>query len=109
MVAASFLVRQLAVDWRVGAAHFMEHLVDGDVASNSGNWQWVAGTGTDSRPGRTFNPARQGRLHDPDGAYVRRWVPELASLPKGRIHDPAPADRRSLGYPPSILEAELVA
>lgn len=76
MVAASYLTKQLGVDWRAGAAHFMAELIDGDVASNSGNWQWVAGTGADTRPNRTFNPDRQARLHDPDGSYVHRWLPE---------------------------------
>jgi deoxyribodipyrimidine photo-lyase len=75
MVAASYLTKELGVDWRIGAAHFMAHLVDGDVASNSGNWQWVAGTGADPRPNRRFNLERQARLHDPDGAYVGRWLP----------------------------------
>jgi len=76
MVAASFLTKELGIDWRVGAAHFMAHLVDGDVATNSGNWQWAAGTGADTRPNRRFNPERQARLHDPDGSYVERWLPE---------------------------------
>lgn len=76
MVAASYLTKELGVDWRVGAAHFMEQLVDGDVASNSGNWQWVAGVGADTRPNRRFNAERQARLHDPDRVYVRRWLPE---------------------------------
>jgi deoxyribodipyrimidine photolyase len=76
MLAASYLTKELGVDWRVGAAHFMAHLVDGDVPANSGNWQWVAGTGADTRPNRRFNLERQARLHDPDGSYVRRWLPE---------------------------------
>ena len=76
MVVASYLTKELGVDWRIGAAHFQEQLVDGDVASNSGNWQWVAGTGADTRPNRRFNPERQARIHDPDGAYVARWLPE---------------------------------
>ena len=76
MVAASYLMKELGIDWRTGAAHFMTHLVDGDVASNSGNWQWVAGTGADTRPNRRFDPERQARLHDPEGAYVGRWLPE---------------------------------
>jgi deoxyribodipyrimidine photo-lyase len=104
MIAASFLTKQLGVDWRVGAAHFMEHLVDGDLASNTGNWQWVAGTGTDSRPNRFFNPALQGRRHDPQGGYVRRYVPELEPLAAAQIHDPSPADRRALGYPEPIVD-----
>jgi deoxyribodipyrimidine photo-lyase len=98
LVAASFLVKRLGVDWRIGAAHFSEELLDGDAASNSGNWQWAAGTGTDTRPNRTINPTRQARAHDPDGDYVRRWVPELASLPAPRIHEPTSEQRRALGY-----------
>ena len=109
LVAASLLVKQLEIDWRIGAAHFMEHLLDGDAASNSGNWQWVAGTGTDTRPNRTFNPTRQARVHDPDGDYVRRWLPELASLPAPRIHDPTPEQRRALGYVDPIRIEERVA
>jgi deoxyribodipyrimidine photo-lyase len=76
MVTAAYLTKELGVDWRIGAAHFQEQLIDGDVASNSGNWQWVAGTGADTRPNRRFDPERQARLHDPDGAYVARWLPE---------------------------------
>ena len=108
LVTASLLVKDLGIDWRVGAAHFIEHLLDGDAASNSGNWQWVAGTGTDTRPNRTFNPTRQGRLHDPDGDYVRRWLPELASLPAERIHDPTPAQRHSLRYADPLRSKEWV-
>ena len=87
-LAASYLVKHLGVDWRLGAAHFFELLVDGDPASNSGNWQWVAGTGTDTRPNRVFNPIAQSRRFDPDGAYVRRYLPELADLPESSIHEP---------------------
>jgi deoxyribodipyrimidine photo-lyase len=104
LIVASFLTRHLLVDWRVGAAHFLEQLVDGDLASNAGNWQWVAGTGTDTRPGRYFNPVLQGRRYDPSGDYVRRFVPELASLPADHVHDPAPADRRAAGYPDPIVD-----
>lgn len=92
MIVASYLTKQLGVDWRVGAAHFMAHLVDGDVASNSGGWQWSASTGTDAQPWfRIFNPLLQARRFDPDGAYVRRWVPELAArddLPGAAVHEP---------------------
>jgi deoxyribodipyrimidine photo-lyase len=79
MIVASFLTKDLAVDWRDGAAHFSRLLLDGDLASNTGNWQWIAGTGADTRPGRIFNPARQAARFDPDGEYVRRWVPEVGS------------------------------
>jgi deoxyribodipyrimidine photo-lyase len=80
LVTASFLVKDLEIDWRHGADHFERLLVDGDVASNRGNWQWVAGTGVDhAQAGRMFNPTLQARKLDPDGAYVRRYVPELES------------------------------
>ncbi|WP_249423898.1 cryptochrome/photolyase family protein [Nocardioides coralli] len=79
MIVASFLVKDLHVEWQHGARHFMEWLVDGDLASNQHGWQWTAGCGTDAAPFfRVFNPVSQGRKFDPDGAYVRRWVPELA-------------------------------
>jgi deoxyribodipyrimidine photo-lyase len=100
MIVASFLTKHLGVDWRVGAAHFMEHLLDGDVASNSGGWQWAASTGTDPQPWfRVFNPTLQGRRHDPDGAYVRRWVPELAGQPDALVHEPPPG-----AYLPPIVD-----
>ena len=89
MVAASFLVKDLLIDWRLGEEHFLYWLVDGDVAQNVGNWQWVAGTGADAAPYfRIFNPVSQGRRFDPEGVYVRRWVPELAGLPAPAIHSP---------------------
>jgi len=89
MVAASFLVKDLLIDWRRGEQVFMEHLVDGDPAANNGGWQWTAGTGTDAAPYfRIFNPVLQGKKHDPQGAYVRRWVPELARVPDRFIHEP---------------------
>ena len=81
MITASFLTKDLHVWWPVGARHFLSLLIDGDVASNNHGWQWVAGTGTDASPYfRVFNPVTQGKKFDPDGAYVRRWVPELAHL-----------------------------
>jgi deoxyribodipyrimidine photo-lyase len=89
MVTASFLVKDLHVWWPVGARHFLDHLVDGDLASNNHGWQWVAGTGTDAAPYfRVFNPVTQGKRFDPDGDYVRRWVPELAHLAGGAAHEP---------------------
>ena len=96
MITASFLTKDLHVWWPVGARHFLEHLVDGDIASNNHGWQWVAGTGTDASPYfRVFNPVTQGLRFDPDGAYVRRWVPELAHLP-GRGRPRAVGRRRRL-------------
>ncbi len=89
MIAASFLTKDLLADWRLGEAEFMRHLVDGDVASNNGGWQWTASIGTDPQPYfRIFNPILQGKRFDPSGAYVRRWVPELARVPETRIHEP---------------------
>ncbi len=90
LVAASYLVKDLYLDWRLGAAHFQEWLVDGDLASNAGNWQWVAGTGNDTRPNRVLNPARQALRFDPRGDYTRRHLPELGS-----------AD-----YPPALVDHE---
>ena len=91
MIAASFLAKHLGVDWRVGEQYFMEHLIDGDPASNNGGWQWAASTGTDAQPWfRIFNPTLQAIRHDPDGAYVRRWVPELAGLSGEAVHAPPP-------------------
>lgn len=107
LLAASFLVKDLRLDWRLGAAHFAELLVDGDVASNSGNWQWVAGTGTDTRPNRVFNPVRQAMRFDPVGDYVRRYVPELASLPPKTIHQPWTLGAEALaglGYPAPLVD-----
>ena len=104
MIAASFLTHDLNLDWRAGAAHFMRHLTDGDVACNQMNWQWAAGTGTNAGPRRIFNPTRQSRRFDPTGTYIRRYVPELAELPAAVIHDPDPATRRARGYPDPIVD-----
>jgi deoxyribodipyrimidine photo-lyase len=106
MIVASFLVKDLHIDWRRGARHFMAHLVDGDLASNYHGWQWVAGTGTDASPYyRVFNPTRQGKEFDPDGTYVRRWVPELRDVPTRSVHEPwlAP-DGLPAGYPAPIVD-----
>ena len=101
MITASFLTKDLLIDWRLGEAWFMRCLVDGDPASNNGGWQWSAGTGTDAAPYfRIFNPVLQGQKFDPRGDYVRRWVPELASVPDVYIHAPwqMPEElQRSLG------------
>lgn len=102
LLTASFLTKTLYQDWRAGAAHFLSLLVDGDLANNQLNWQWVAGTGTDTRPNRVLNPLTQARRFDPDGAYVRRWVPELAGVAGAAVHRPwLLADRP--GYPAPLL------
>ncbi|HEX4745333.1 MAG TPA: deoxyribodipyrimidine photo-lyase [Gaiellaceae bacterium] len=88
LATASFLTKHLYVDWRVGGAHFADLLVDGDIPNNLGNWQWVAGTGADTRPNRMFNPTRQAQRYDPRGDYVRRWVPELAGIEGAAVHEP---------------------
>jgi deoxyribodipyrimidine photo-lyase len=91
LVVASFLTKDLHLDWRLGEAHFMRHLIDGDEASNNGNWQWIAGVGVDPAPvhRRLYNPARHQERYDPGGEYVRHWVPELGRVPLERLPDPA--------------------
>ena len=89
MITASFLVKDLLIDWRWGERWFMQQLLDGDPAANNGGWQWTAGAGTDAAPYfRIFNPTLQGKRFDPDGAYVRRWVPEVEAAPTRYIHHP---------------------
>jgi deoxyribodipyrimidine photo-lyase len=89
MITASFLVKDLLIDWRWGEQYFMQMLLDGDPAANNGGWQWTAGTGTDAAPYfRVFNPVLQGKKFDPQGEYVRRFVPELANVPDEYIHEP---------------------
>jgi deoxyribodipyrimidine photo-lyase len=89
MIVASFLTKDLLIDWRHGERFFMRHLVDGDLASNNGGWQWAASTGTDPQPYfRIFNPMTQGSKFDPDGEFVRRWLPALADVPTKFIHEP---------------------
>lgn len=109
MIVASFLVKDLHLDWTRGARHFMEHLVDGDLASNQHGWQWVAGTGTDAAPYfRVFNPVAQSKRFDPRGTYIRRWLPELANLDDAAIHEPWTADSSlfdvALEYPEPLVD-----
>jgi deoxyribodipyrimidine photo-lyase len=107
LIAASFLTKTLGIDWREGARHFDRLLVDGDLANNAGNWQWVAGTGNDTRPNRVLNPIRQARRFDPDGAYVRRHVAELSAIQGGDVHEPWKLSgdlRERLDYPDPIID-----
>jgi deoxyribodipyrimidine photo-lyase len=105
MVVASFLTKDLLLDWRLGERHFMRHLVDGDLASNNGGWQWAASTGTDAQPYfRIFNPTLQGERFDPEGAYVRRWLPGLAGIPARFIHRPHEAPDGEPDYPSPIVD-----
>ncbi len=107
LITAHFLCKTLYVDWRVGAQHFVDLLVDGDVASNTMNWQWVAGTGTDSRFNRAYNVTLQARRHDPSGTYVRRYVEELAEVDDAYVHEPwlLPEDQfAALGYPAPVVD-----
>jgi deoxyribodipyrimidine photo-lyase len=106
MIVASFLVKDLHLPWQWGARYFMQHLADGDLASNAHGWQWTAGTGTDAAPYfRVFNPVLQGERYDPTGDYVRRFVPELADLPTAQIHSPWAKGRGvPLGYTAPIVD-----
>jgi len=90
LVVGSFLTKDLQLDWRAGEAWFMRWLLDGDVAQNNGNWQWIASVGVNPAPAfrRLLNPALQQRRHDPDGEYVRRWVPELRRVPDAHLAEP---------------------
>ena len=102
MIVASFLVKDLHIEWTRGARHFMRHLVDADLASNQHGWQWTAGTGTDAAPYfRVFNPISQGKKFDPDGSYVRRYVPELRGLSGAAAHEPW---QRPAGVPADYVE-----
>jgi deoxyribodipyrimidine photo-lyase len=100
MIVASYLVKDLLIDWRWGEAWFMENLLDGDIAANNGGWQWTAGTGTDAAPYfRIFNPVLQSAKFDPNGDYIRRWIPELRELNAKEIHAPWEKNIKVQGYP----------
>ena len=103
MITAMFLSKNLLLDWRQGERFFMQHLIDGDLASNNGGWQWSASTGTDAAPYfRVFNPVSQSKRFDPDGDYLRRWLPELQGLDTKQIHDPPAALRGD--YPAALVD-----
>ncbi len=110
MIVASFLVKDLLIDWRWGEAWFMENLLDGDLAANNGGWQWTAGTGTDAAPYfRIFNPVLQSAKFDPHGDYIRKWVPELRMLSAKEIHTPWDFEIKAAGYPEKpIVDREIV-
>ncbi len=109
LIVGHFLCKTLYIDWREGAAHFVDLLLDADVANNTMNWQWVAGTGTDSRFNRTYNMVLQARRHDPRGAYVRRYVEELADVDDAYVHEPwllPEDDFNALGYPRPMVDQD---
>ena len=118
MIVASFLTKDLLLDWRQGEAYFMQQLLDGDLAANNGGWQWTAGVGTDAAPYfRIFNPVLQSQKFDPAGDFIRRWVPELAALPNAVIHAPwlmPPLEQRLHGvvigqhYPAPVVDHAIV-
>ncbi|MGH1440096.1 MAG: deoxyribodipyrimidine photo-lyase [Cellvibrionaceae bacterium] len=105
MIVAAFLTKLMMIDWRKGEAFFMQHLVDGDYASNNGGWQWAASTGADAAPYfRIFNPERQSQRFDPEGEFIKKFLPELSSLDKKSIHTPNSEQRKHCGYPEPIID-----
>ncbi len=105
MIVASFLSKHLLINWREGELHFMQWLIDGDLASNNGGWQWAAGTGTDAQPYfRIFNPILQSRRYDPDGDYLRHWIPELSAVDSRLIHSPWDLPQPPVAYPLPIVD-----
>lgn len=105
MIVASFLTKDLLIHWQKGERHFMKYLIDGDPAANNGGWQWAAGTGTDAQPYfRIFNPISQSKKFDPDGDYIRHWIPELQDVDTSFIHTPWTMDNPPLDYPAPIID-----
>jgi len=109
MITGSFLAKHLLLDWRMGERYFMEHLIDGDFASNNGGWGFSASTGVDPQPYfRIFNPLLQSEKFDKDGEYIRKWVPELAEIQGNAIHDPYARGKgneaKRKGYPERIVD-----
>jgi deoxyribodipyrimidine photo-lyase len=105
MVVAAFLTKLLLIDWRKGEQFFMQHLIDGDFASNNGGWQWAASTGADAAPYfRIFTPLRQSERFDSEGVFIKKLLPELSSLDKKSIHNPSTQQRVACGYPEPIVD-----
>lgn len=105
MIVAMFLTKNLLIDWRVGEQFFMSHLIDGELAANNGGWQWSASTGADAAPYfRVFNPVSQSERFDPDGVFIRQWLPELALMDRKSIHNPSETARQAAGYPPMMVD-----
>lgn len=105
MIVASFLCKDLLIDWRWGEQYFMEMLIDGDLAPNNGGWQWAASTGCDPQPYfRIFNPLLQSKKFDPEGAYIRKFIPELSHLDARSVHEPSKQQRQASGYPDPIVD-----
>jgi len=106
MITAMFLTKDLHLDWRLGEQWFMQHLTDGEIASNNGGWQWSAGTGADAAPYfRIQNPWTQTRRYDPEGRYIKRWVPELKDVPPAQLGEPPPeGGSLAPGYPAPMVD-----
>ncbi|MBL8745847.1 MAG: deoxyribodipyrimidine photo-lyase [Phycisphaerae bacterium] len=112
MIAAMYLTKDLFIDWRLGERYFMQRLIDGDLGSNNGGWQWSASTGTDAAPYfRIFNPITQSRRFDPNGDFIRAWLPELRGVEGDAVHDPSvlpPLRRAALDYPQPLVDRDAV-
>jgi deoxyribodipyrimidine photo-lyase len=107
MISASFLAKHLFMDYRRGERHYYQQLTDGDQSQNNTGWQWSAGCGVNAQPYfRVFNPTLQGKKFDPDGHYVRRWVPELSAMPTRYIHDPSQAPEKVLAQAGVVLDRD---
>jgi deoxyribodipyrimidine photo-lyase len=108
MIVAMFLSKNLLIDWRVGERFFMEQLIDGELAANNGGWQWSASTGADAAPYfRVFNPVSQSEKFDPQGIFIRHWLPKLSALDNKSIHNPSDDQRKALGYPAMLADLKL--